>query len=167
MSRLLRNIKDWPERIGRAKWCVAILAKECKVSISTLERYFKETMLKTPHEWMNEEFMRPAREFLAKGLSVKETANELDYNQHHFSLAFKKHHGYPPSEHRKRMADPKMMEDGGDRRLPKVGHVTPCEPSPSLPLRLDRGEGGQGDLSSSESATRNAGRRNNARTMAI
>lgn len=98
MSRRLRTINDWPERAALVRWCVTTLAKDCGVSISTLERYFRETMGTGPYDWLNTERMRRARELLQDDSSVKETASELGFKTaQHFSLAFKKYHGYPPS----------------------------------------------------------------------
>lgn len=114
MSKLLRDIKDWPERAVRANWCVATLAKDCKVSPSTLARHFTAEFGMCPHEWMNEPRMRVAGELLVNRIemSVKEISVLMGYaNQHAFSLAFKKHHSHTPSEHRKRTADPKKMEN--------------------------------------------------------
>lgn len=105
MSKLLREINDWPERAVKEGWSVVRLAKLCKVSPSTLERHFQEEMGQCPKEWLNDDRMRRARALLSvEGSRVQQTATELNYqNQHHFSRAFKKYHGYPPSEHRKRV----------------------------------------------------------------
>lgn len=100
MSARLGRITDWLERAQRANWCIATLAKDCGMSLSTLERHFQVTMGQCPREWLNAERMRWARELLCDNASVKETASRLGYlNQHHFSFAFKKHHGHPPSRH--------------------------------------------------------------------
>ena len=115
MKRLGR-INDWPERARHANWCVATLAKNCGVSPSSLERHFQETLGECPREWLNVERMRQACELLCDHTSAKEAAILLGYrNQHHFSHAFKKLHGYPPSLHSKKLEDRelKMAKDGG------------------------------------------------------
>ena len=102
MSNGLLGMTGWPTRAADANWCITTLAKNCHVSISTLERHFQEAMRQCPRDWLNDERMRRARELLCDHTSVKETAILLGYKkQHHFSLAFKKHHGYPPSLHLK------------------------------------------------------------------
>lgn len=103
MSQTMMQITDWPERAATAQWCIATLAVNCSASLSTLERHFQETMGQCPREWLNNERQRRARVMLCDGASVKETAMSLCYkNQHHFSLAFKTHHGHPPSLHLKK-----------------------------------------------------------------
>ena len=99
MGNQLSVIRDWPARFACAEWCVHLLAQQCDVCTTTLERYFREHFHVCPKEWIRTERMRRARELLADGASVKETAAALGYaGQHHFSAAFKKFHGYPPRE---------------------------------------------------------------------
>ena len=100
MSNRLNRINDWSDQARQAKWRVEVLAKNCRVSLRTLERYFHEHMSATPHHWLSEDRQRRAREFLLDGLTVKETAVHLGYNNpHHFSREFKKHVGHSPSQH--------------------------------------------------------------------
>jgi len=106
MSRQLQATANWPERAAGVHWCVATLAKQLHVSVSTLERFFHEAMKQCPREWINAERMRRARELLCDHSSVKETAMLLCYqSQHSFSLAFKKYHGYPPCGRLKKIQD--------------------------------------------------------------
>ncbi len=96
----MMKITDWPERAAGALWCITTLAANCNASISTLERHFHETLHQCPRDWLNTERQRRARELLCGNVSVKETAILLGYkSQHHFSFAFRKHHGHPPSLH--------------------------------------------------------------------
>ena len=102
MNGSLRAIAeaDWAARATAAGWCVNELSAQCNVSVSGLERYFHDTKGQCPRDWLNDERMRQAGELLRSGMSVKEAAGELGYHgQHGFSLAFKKHHGYPPKMH--------------------------------------------------------------------
>jgi len=97
MNSQLHHIRNWPELAGRAEWSAALLAKECKVSARTLERYFHENTGVCPHVWLFERRQRQALELLRDGSSVKETAIILGYkNPTHFSRDFKKHFGHSP-----------------------------------------------------------------------
>ena len=94
------GILELRTRAAQARWCVATLARQQGVSLATVERFFHDTLRQCPRAWLAEDRMRCARELLVDGEKVKETARILAYkNQHHFSFAFKKHHGYPPSQH--------------------------------------------------------------------
>jgi AraC-like DNA-binding protein len=75
-----------------------VLAKQCDVSVRTLERYFHEKVGMCPHAWLFDQRQRSAIELLRDGNSVKETAVILDYKHAtHFSREFKKRWGHPPS----------------------------------------------------------------------
>lgn len=100
MSRRLARITNWSERARQADWCTAQLARQCGVSVRTLERHFLRVMGQAPHAWLIEQRMAEACGLLARGLTVKETAANLGYkNPHHFTREFKKHLGYCPSAH--------------------------------------------------------------------
>jgi len=65
---------------------------------------------------------------LANRYRVQETATALGYaSQHHFSAAFRKHHGYPPRLHRKK------MEDGGLKLETPSAAIYGETPSPLRP----------------------------------
>ena len=130
----MQLINDWPKRAAQAKWGVAILAKETGVSLSTLNRYFLKVMRQSPREWVNGFRMREARELLVNGgpLSIKEICKLLGYaSQHHFSFAFKKHHGYPPSLHwqkaesRKQKTENRKQKTENRKQMPDAG-IMPC-----------------------------------------
>jgi len=98
MNSRLHRIQNWPELARQAQWSAALLAKQCKVSARTLERYFHEKMGVCPHAWLFEQRQRQAVELLRDGSSVKETAIILGYKSAtHFSRDFKKHFGHSPS----------------------------------------------------------------------
>lgn len=106
MKRRLQGINDWPKRAAEASWCVTTLAKNCNVSISTLERHFHDTMGQCPRDWLQNHRQHRARELLYMNTRVKGAAVLLRYkSQHHFSLSFKRHHGYSPKLHVKRIAN--------------------------------------------------------------
>ena len=98
MSRL-DSIQNWPELAHQSGWCAAALAKQCKVSIRTLERYFRGKMSQPPKIWLVEQRQRQAVELLNQRLSIKETAIQLGYKHAtHFSREFKKHWGFCPTQ---------------------------------------------------------------------
>ncbi len=99
MNNGLDRIQDWTELARQAHWSAALLAKNCKVSVRTLERYFHEQMGKCPHIWLSEHRQRQAIALLQDGRYVKETAAILDYKHaSHFSRDFKTHWGHSPSK---------------------------------------------------------------------
>ncbi len=131
----MMKITDWLERAAEAKWCITALAANCNASISTLERHFLEVMQQCPRDWLKAERQRRARDLLCANTSAKEVSILLGYkNQHHFSFAFSKHHGYPPSLHWERVKTGarkagNKSQNSGDRgqepkaesRKPKAG----------------------------------------------
>ena len=80
------------------------LAKEAGMSLSGMNRLFREYLKMPPHRYIREQRMRAAEEMLRlNALSVKETAAAAGYeNALNFSTEFRKFYGYPPSAVRKR-----------------------------------------------------------------
>jgi transcriptional regulator GlxA family with amidase domain len=100
MKKRLDQIQDWPERAQAAKWSAATLAKDCGVSLRTLERHFLKNMGKSPKQWLLEQRHQKADEMLKEGLSVKETAGNLGCNHDgldNFRRDFKAHMGFCPA----------------------------------------------------------------------
>jgi transcriptional regulator GlxA family with amidase domain len=98
MMNGLNGIKNWPELGRQSNWGAVALAKKCDVSIRTMERHFLKNMGRTPKKWLSEQRQKQARELLADGASIKETAAELGYKHaHHFSRGFKRYWGISPS----------------------------------------------------------------------
>jgi transcriptional regulator GlxA family with amidase domain len=94
----LKQIQDWPERARAARWCATTLAKDCGVSLRTLERHFVKEMGKSPKQWMSDQRQHRAFELVQDGSSVKETAGLLDYkHQNHLTNAFVKQWGHSPT----------------------------------------------------------------------
>lgn len=80
------------------------LAKEAGMSLSAMNRLFREYLKMPPHRYSREQRMRAAEEMLRlNALSVKETAAAAGYeNALNFSTEFRKFYGYPPSAVKRR-----------------------------------------------------------------
>lgn len=80
------------------------LAKEAGMSLSAMNRLFREYLKMPPHRYIREQRMRAAEEMLClNALSVKETAAAAGYeNALNFSTEFRKFYGYPPSAVKRR-----------------------------------------------------------------
>ena len=95
----LHQIQNWSELAQRTNWSAAALAKECGISVRTLERHFLKAMGKCPVTWLCEQRQSRAVELLQDGCNVKKTATLLGYKYAtHFSREFKKHWGHAPTE---------------------------------------------------------------------
>ena len=79
------------------------LAKKFAVSLSTLERLFKEHMNTTPRRFIMQAKMSAACDRLINtGMKVNEVAASLGYDEHaNFSRAFSKEMGMSPSSYQK------------------------------------------------------------------
>ena len=100
MNSRLQRIQSWTELAQRANWSAAMLAKECGVSLRTLERYFLKQMAKKPKAWLAEQRQFNAAELLQQGLSVKETAEFLHYKHpSHLTNGFKKYWKHCPTKY--------------------------------------------------------------------
>jgi transcriptional regulator GlxA family with amidase domain len=98
MNTKLNHIQNWVEFAQQVNWSVTRLAKRCKVSTRTLERYFLKEMNKTPKAWLIEQRQRQAIELLRDGSTIKEAAGYLDYKHpSHLTNGFKKHWGHCPT----------------------------------------------------------------------
>jgi AraC-like DNA-binding protein len=91
--------QSWERLAGKVQYKPALLARECGVSLRTLQRHFKKTYRTTASEWMRKLRMREAYARLQEGFRVKEVAIDLGYKQmSHFSRDFKAAFGISPSE---------------------------------------------------------------------
>jgi len=75
----LDNIQNWPELAQQVRWSVSALAKQCSVSVRTLDRYFHAKFDKCPRTWLAEQREQSMIELLHKGYTVKEMAASLGY----------------------------------------------------------------------------------------
>lgn len=104
-SRLLRIAEEeWRAKARAANYHVGALAKQCRVSVRTLERQIKEQRDKSPHAWLHELRMIEARVLLLDDNSVKETAGMLGYKDtSQFSKDFKQYYSALPSRMGKKL----------------------------------------------------------------
>ncbi len=79
------------------------LAQSASISISTLERLFKEHMNTTPRQFIMQVKMSAACDRLINtDMRVKEIANSLGYDEHaNFTRAFTKSMGMSPSSYQR------------------------------------------------------------------
>ena len=97
MNLRLDQIQKWPELAEEVQWSASTLARQCGVSLRTLERYFLRNLGKSPKIWLLEKRQERAIEMLREGSSVKETAAYLGYKYPtHFARAFKNYWGSYP-----------------------------------------------------------------------
>jgi transcriptional regulator GlxA family with amidase domain len=98
MNNRLQKILNWAERAQSAKWSASTLAKNCGVSVRTLERHFLKEMGKPPKAWLSELRQQRANELIQDGSSIKETAVLLDYKHpSHLTNDFKTYWGCCPT----------------------------------------------------------------------
>jgi len=98
MNNRLHRIQNWPELARSANWSVAVLAKNCCVSVRTLERHFFKEIGKSPYKWLTENRQLQGDKMLQDGFSIKEVAGNLGYKYAtHFSRDFKVHSGHCPT----------------------------------------------------------------------
>ena len=75
------------------------LARQCGVSLRTLQRHFNKTYGITATEWLRSVRMKEAYARLTGGHRIKEVAIDLGYRQiSHFSRDFKARYGVPPRD---------------------------------------------------------------------
>jgi hypothetical protein len=98
MNSKLNHIQEWAKLAQKADWSVSALAKQCRVSVRTLERYFLKVAGIKPKAWLAEQRQLQAIELLRDGSSVKETAGYLHYKHpSHLTNGLKKHWGHCPT----------------------------------------------------------------------
>jgi AraC-like DNA-binding protein len=98
MLSQLANVKDWAEIGPEVDWSVYKLAKKYRVSVRTLERFFKKKTGTTPKAWLAQLRHEQANNVLRNGGTVKEAANHVGYHySSSFSREYKRHWGCRPS----------------------------------------------------------------------
>lgn len=79
MKSELNHIQNWLELGQKAKWSASSLARECNVSLRTLQRFFLKHMGKSPKAWLSEQRRGQAIALKREGHSVKMAAYLLGY----------------------------------------------------------------------------------------
>jgi len=89
--------QDWLELAKKAGWKAEKMAEFSSCSRRTLLRYFQKTFKKSLRKWLVEQRMWQAKNLLENGLSGKEVALEIGYqNTSAFTRAYKKIIGHCP-----------------------------------------------------------------------
>jgi AraC-like DNA-binding protein len=77
---------------------LVFLAELSNMSVSQLKNKFRQLEASSPQQFFIERRLETAKNFLEKGISVKETAMSVGYtNSSNFVNAFKKKYGFPPT----------------------------------------------------------------------
>jgi len=93
----LSYIDGWGQRARAASYSVALMAKDCGVSIRTLERFFNATISESSRRWLKRLRMQHALDLFRAGKTVKEAYELLGYkNPNQLSEDFKKIFGASP-----------------------------------------------------------------------
>ena len=93
------NERTWESLAGKVDYRPALLARECGVSLRTLQRHFRMAYGTTASDWLRQVRMRDAYARLKAGCRVKEVAIDLGYKQmSHFSRDFRNAFGICPRE---------------------------------------------------------------------
>jgi AraC-like DNA-binding protein len=91
MRSHLDRINDWEARVRGAKYRVANLARNVKITSRQLERYFLSTFNCHPKQWIQKIRRKDAWRLKREGLLDKEIAQRLGFKQpSHFSRLFGK-----------------------------------------------------------------------------
>jgi AraC-like DNA-binding protein len=99
MSTRLTKINDWPKFARSVNWSAAVMAKECRVSVRTLHRYFMRQFGENPRNWIRAQRQHSALELVREGFTMKEIAGELGYGcPEIFSREFKRYWGKCPTK---------------------------------------------------------------------
>jgi transcriptional regulator GlxA family with amidase domain len=99
MNSFLNHLPWLPALAEQSKWSASALAKQCGVSMRTLERHFLKHLGKSPKAWLNEQRQLQAIKLLRAGSPVKAVAGAMHYKHpNHLSKDFKKFWGVCPTK---------------------------------------------------------------------
>ncbi len=94
LSEIGRLVDGAPER----PWNITALARSLRIAPRTLQQRFRNLTGDGPAHWVLQRRMEHATHMLQRGMAVKDTAERLGFaNQFHFSRAYKRCRGVPPS----------------------------------------------------------------------
>lgn len=79
MGTIPRSEAGWVRLARKAGWRVKRMARLCGVTERTLRRRFGEGMGRGLGEWLRRRRMEEARDWLARGLTVKEVSGLVGY----------------------------------------------------------------------------------------
>jgi AraC-like DNA-binding protein len=98
MNNRLKQIGDWKPLARQAKWSVKGMALLCGVSVSTLNRHFRENHHQTAETWLAEQRWQDTLASVQMGIRVNDIARDAGYaHLSTFSREFKKRFGQSPS----------------------------------------------------------------------
>jgi AraC-like DNA-binding protein len=91
--------EQWEVTAQQARYDASEFARYCRLSPRQLQRKFRQTLNRTPQEWLDEQRIEAAKQLLMSGEPVKKVAFDLGYKQSsHFCRQFKSRNGVTPSE---------------------------------------------------------------------
>lgn len=100
LSRL-NCLTDWEARAERAGYRASALAKQCGVSERHLRRFVRLRFRKSPRAWLAQTRLNRAAASLHQAKLVKKAAAQAGFSDPaHFTRAFTRQYGVPPSEFR-------------------------------------------------------------------
>ena len=93
----LLAINDWEKIASEAHFNVSIMAARRRVSVRTLERFFRQHFNQSPREWLSLLRCQRAAQLLRSGYSNNAVVEELSFaNKAHLCHEFKKLYGVSP-----------------------------------------------------------------------
>ena len=111
---LLKDEKEWESAAEEAQYHPGKLARQCKVSLKTLERYFKEHKKLPPGKWLRERRWTKVESLLVSGQHThQEIAQKLGINsESQFYHQVHSRTGMSPNEYvTKKMSEQKVAEN--------------------------------------------------------
>ncbi len=102
MSELLRQILTYIGNNLTENLKISALARQFKISQSTLERLFRHSLMMSPREYIIRRRMEAARNYLRQGQSVTDACNNAGFGDYsHFIADFRRFNGITPAEYAK------------------------------------------------------------------
>jgi AraC-like DNA-binding protein len=99
MARMATTMREWEELAEMVRYDAKKLAKLCNLSVRQLEREFQRQLARTPQDWLNEQRIKAAGQWLLAGQRVKVVALELGFKQvSHFCRQFKTQNNMTPRQ---------------------------------------------------------------------
>ena len=98
------------------KWSISSMANYCKLSESYFSHMFKERMGLSPMQYLNNQRMEKAKDFLlSNSMTISNIAHLVGFDDPlYFSRVFKKYTGYSPKEYEKLLPEVNRYEKMSD-----------------------------------------------------